>query len=280
MTGPIPPELDGLGQLEELVLQSNSLTGPIPAALGRPSNLRTLLLGFNLLSGRIPAELGSLTGLEHLEVGDTMLSGPLPESLTRLSTLDWLRLEGSGLCVPDAPAFEAWVAAIRDFTGAVCTAESPLVYGNAGSGRFRAMSLVPFTGSGRVFGLSPVPADVNGDTAIDFVVPHGTSGPDRRHGTADDFTILVTLLNTTPVGPLRCGSGAPSNPPPTTVGTLSDRALAIDGTLTVDVSQGFVDRDGDALTFTASSSAPRVVMASVNGARVTLVGARARGRFG
>ena len=657
LTGPIPPELGGLRQLEELVLQSNSLTGPIPPALGRPSNLRTLLLGFNLLSGRIPAELGNLTGLQHLEVGDTMLSGPLPESLTRLSTLDWLGLEGSGLCVPDAPAFEVWVAAIRDFTGAVCTgsvtflrvvtqpglglgrpvevhavadlngdgrddivtgeireynvgapeerftkaplrifvgerdgsftdapqlvegtvdartpivvaddfngdgradlavfdagvyvtaqslgygnppqlflsgrdgrlrpsdaladavrrehelrphprysdpadlhlksatsgdvdgdgdvdlwvdsigganvashfmmnngdgtftldearappalrynppeswyhlrgrlvdvdndgdvdlalgqnrnavppttnqfsivlvndgagrypsrielphpafndgytqvngqthfdvdgdgfqdlllahvrndaaarpaipytgryvqvlinrggvsfgdettawmgdqgattpernpegdplyspgapgmydvdrdgcadlvmsrgntprAESPLVYGNDGSGRFRAMSPVPFTGSSRVFGLSAVPADVNGDTAIDFVVPHGTSGPDRRHGTADDFTILVTLLNTTPVGPLRCGSGAPSNRPPTTVGTLSARALAIDGTLTVDVSRAFVDPDGDALTFTALSSAPRVVTASVDGARVTLVG--------
>ena len=653
LTGPIPPELGSPGDLEELILQANSLTGSIPAALGHLSSLKRLLLGFNLLSGQIPPEFGNLTGLEHLEVGDTMLSGPLPESLTALSTLDWLRLEGSGLCVPDAPAFEAWVAAIRDFTGAVCAgsttflrvvtqpglgrresvhavadlngdgrddlltgeyqeyyvgapeerltkatlrilvgerdgsfadapeliegtvdartpivvaddfngdgrtdlavfdagvyvreqsqgygnppqlflsgrdgrlrpsdaladavrrehelrphprysdpadlhlksatsgdvdgdgdidlwvdsigganvsshfmvndghgtftlhearappalrynppegwyhlhghlvdvdndgdidlalgqnrstspatinqfsivlvndgagryparielphpafndgytqvtgqthfdvdgdgfqdlllahvrndaalpgipytgryiqvllnrggvsfgdettawmgdqgattpernpegdplynagmpgmydidrdgcadlvmsrgnlvrAESPLVYRNDGSGRFQAMSPVTFTGSARAFGLSAVPADVDGDTVIDFVVPHGTSGPDRRYGTADDFTILVTLLNTTPVGPLRCG--ALSNRAPTTVGTLSDRALALGGTLNVDVSRAFVDPDGDALTFAASSSAPTVVTASVAGALVTLAAA-------
>ena len=654
MIGPIPPELGGLGDLEELNLQANSLTGSIPAALERLSNLRALLLGFNLLSGQIPPEYGNFTGLEALEVGGTMLSGPLPESLTRLSTLDWLRLEGSGLCVPDAPAFEAWVAAIREFTGAVCTgsasflrvvtqpglgrqvevhavadlngdgrddvvtgdvqeynvsapedrftkatlrifvgerdgsftdapelvegtidartpivvaddfngdgradlavfdagvyvtaqslgygnppqlflsgrdgrlrpsdaladavrrehelrphprysdpadlhlksatsgdvdgdgdvdlwvessgganidshfmmnngdgtftlddarapnallhnpppeywrhlgndlvdldndgdldlalgqirhfgplqingfsivlmndgtghysrrlelphpafydgyttvqalthfdvnsdgfqdlllvhartnntlpnvipftgryiqvlinrggvsfgdettawmgdqgattpernpegdplyspgapgmydidrdgcadlvmsrgnvprAESPLLYGNDGSGRFRAMSPVPFTGSDRVFGLGAVPADVDGDTVIDFVVPHGTSGPDRRYDTADDFTILVTLLNTTPVAPLRCGPDSLSNRPPTTVETLPNRTLAQDGTLDVDVSQAFVDPDGDALTYTVSSSARQVVTALVTGARVRL----------
>lgn len=82
--------------------------------------------------------------------------------------------------------------------------ESPLVYRNDGSGRFQAMSPVPFAGSDRSFGALAVPADVNGDTAIDFVVPHYNEGPDRRYGTADDVTTLVTLLNTTPAGPVRC----------------------------------------------------------------------------
>ena len=89
-------------------------------------------------------------------------------------------------------------------SGPEVRADSPLVYRNDGSGRFQAMSPVPFAGSDRYFGHGAVPANVNGDAAIDFVVPRHNNGPDRRYGTADDFTTLVTLLNTTPAGPIRC----------------------------------------------------------------------------
>ena len=82
--------------------------------------------------------------------------------------------------------------------------ESPLVYRNDGSGRFRAMSPITFTGSDRYFGHGAVPANVNRDSAIDFVIPHHDNGPDGHFGTGDDFTTLVTLLNTTPAGTLRC----------------------------------------------------------------------------
>ena len=61
------------------------------------------------------------------------------------------------------------------------------------------------------------------------------------------------------------------NLPPTAVGTLPDRRLSdVGGTLDVDVSQAFADPDGDALTYTVSSSAPRVVTVLAAGARVTL----------
>ena len=56
--------------------------------------------------------------------------------------------------------------------------ESPLVYRNDGSGRLRAMSPVPFAETDRYFGWEAVPADVNGDTVVDFVVPQHDNGPD------------------------------------------------------------------------------------------------------
>ena len=124
-------------------------------------------------------------------------------------------------------------------SGAPVRTESPLVYRNDGRGRFRAMSPVPFAGSNRYFGQGAVPADVNGDGAIDFVVPHHENGPDGRYGTADDFTMLVAMLNTTPAGPARCGGRANRSPAPTEI--LPDRRLAPDDTLNVDVSGAFVD---------------------------------------
>ena len=60
------------------------------------------------------------------------------------------------------------------------------------------------------------------------------------------------------------------NRPPAAVGTLPDRTLALNATLDVDVSQAFVDPDGDALGYTVSSSVPDVVGTRVAGARVTL----------
>ena len=146
--------------------------------------------------------------------------------------------------------------------------ESPLVYRNDGSGRFQAMSPVPFVGSDRYFGHSAVPAEVNGDAAIDFVAPWRSAGPDRRYGTADDFTMLVALLNATPAGPIRCAD--PANRAPAPTGALPARTLAPDGTVNVDVSRAFVDPDGDALAYAVSSSAPQVVTARAAGALVTL----------
>ena len=141
--------------------------------------------------------------------------------------------------------------------------ESPLVYLNDGSGRFRSTSPVPFAGSDHYFGSNAVPADVNGDAAIDFVLPWHHNGPDGRSDTADDFTALVTLLNTTPSGPVRC------RPRVTTVGTLPARTLYVGaGAVAVVVPVGGAFRN--ASTYRASSSAPGVATVSVSGSDVTI----------
>ena len=86
--------------------------------------------------------------------------------------------------------------------------ESPLVYRNNGSGQFRALPARRFAASDDYFGVHAVPVDANGDGLIDVVGPVYNPGPDHRHGTRDDFTNLVTLLNTTGHRPVRCdGTG-------------------------------------------------------------------------
>ena len=148
------------------------------------------------------------------------------------------------------------------------SATAPLVYLNDGGRRFRAMPPETLTGGDSDFGWFAVPVHADGDQVIDFVVPQHHDGPDTRYGTEDDFTTLVTLLNATPAGSVRCAD--PANRPPAAAGTLPDRAMAPDHTLTVDVSRVFIDPDGDVLTYRVSSTAPRVVAASATGARVTL----------
>ena len=78
---------------------------------------------------------------------------------------------------------------------------------------------------------------------------------------ADQFSIVADLIQ------------VPMNRSPAPTGTLPSRTLAPDETVDVDVSGAFVDPDGDALSFTASSSAPQVVTARVTGAFVMLAAA-------
>ena len=63
----------------------------------------------------------------------------------------------------------------------------------------------------------------------------------------------------------------PSNRPPVPVGTLAPVTLATDDSaVTVDVSAAFRDPDGDALTYSATSSAPSVASVAVVGSTVTV----------
>ena len=97
LSGPIPPELGNLSNLEWLNLYDNQLSGPIPPELGSLSNLEELLLYNNQLSGEIPAALGSLSNLERLTLRNNQLSGEIPPGLGSLSNLVYLFLGGNRL---------------------------------------------------------------------------------------------------------------------------------------------------------------------------------------
>ena len=75
---------------------------------------------------------------------------------------------------------------------------------------------------------------------------------------ADQFSIVADLTQV-------------QNRPPVPAVTLPNRTLAPDDTVNLDVSGAFVDPDDDALTYSASSSGPRVVAAGVTGVLVRLM---------
>ena len=92
LTGPIPPELGSLANLEVLNLSTNDLSGPIPPELGNLSNLTVLRLGQNYLTSPIPPELGNLHKLKDLDLSQADLGGPIPPELGNLSQLRTLNL--------------------------------------------------------------------------------------------------------------------------------------------------------------------------------------------
>ena len=121
LTGNIPPELGLLTNLQFLVLTFNQLMGPIPPELGQLTNLQQLELSFNQLTGNIPSELGQLTNLKFLGIArNGAMSGPLPQALTSLS-LDAMWMDGTNLCAPLNPEFQAWLSGIQSTQVANCT---------------------------------------------------------------------------------------------------------------------------------------------------------------
>ncbi len=100
LSGPIPPDLGNLANLERLYLYENALTGPIPTELGNLANLERLNLGGNSLSGPIPTELGDLANLERLYLYGNDLTGPIPTELGNLANLERLYLYENALTGP------------------------------------------------------------------------------------------------------------------------------------------------------------------------------------
>ena len=100
----------------------------------------------------------------------------------------------------------------------------------------------------------------NGDPlGVAYGEGSGVTGPADAAAVLNATGPAVALWRDRPAG---------ANRPPAAAGTLPDRALTLPGTL--DVSQAFVDPDGDRLAYAVSSAAPDVVTVLAAGARVTL----------
>ncbi|KAJ1290113.1 hypothetical protein BS78_02G217900 [Paspalum vaginatum] len=95
LTGTIPKELGGYGELTTLDLSKNQLTSAIPPELCRLEKLESLALNSNSLRGAIPDDIGNLTSLTYLTLYDNELSGAIPASIGNLKKLQVLRAGGN-----------------------------------------------------------------------------------------------------------------------------------------------------------------------------------------
>ncbi|OWM82674.1 hypothetical protein CDL15_Pgr002249 [Punica granatum] len=84
LTGPIPPAIARLTNLEYLTLTWNNLTGPIPSFLSKLQKLIFLQLSFNNLSGSIPSSLSNLRNLAAISLDRNKLTGTIPDSLSAI----------------------------------------------------------------------------------------------------------------------------------------------------------------------------------------------------
>ena len=113
--------------MARLRLHENALSGPIPPELGDLANLEHMYLGQNALSGPIPPTFGGLASLIELELShNSGLAGAMPAGLRNLA-LESLVASGTELCVPREPAFEEWLLTIPRRRIAVC-GEPPAAY--------------------------------------------------------------------------------------------------------------------------------------------------------
>ena len=112
-------------------------------------------------------------------------------------------------------------------------------------------------GTGSSYSATITPA-ASGTVTVDIAAGAAEDDAGNPSVAADQFSIVADLTQV-------------QNRSPVPAATLPNRALAPDDTVNVDVSGAFVDPDDDALTYSVSSSAPRVVAASVTGALVRLM---------
>lgn len=109
-SGPIPPEIGSLSNLELLEIRRQHLTGTIPPEIGKLSNLVGLFLndqkGQNPLGGKLPPEMGRLKKLKHLHLDSRSndapaFSGEIPSEINEgLTELRHVRLRDNNFTGP------------------------------------------------------------------------------------------------------------------------------------------------------------------------------------
>ena len=236
LAGPIPAELGSLTNLTYLELGHDELTGSIPAELGNLINLQGLLLwnefGFrSQLTGSIPAELGNLTNLVTLSLEGNQLTGSIPAELGNLINLDSLFLSNNEL-----------TGSVPAELGSLINLKWLLLYENNLSGPLPAS----------MTNLQLVWLSINNNAGL---CAPADAAFQAWLATIDDYR----------------GDTCAANGPPAPVGVLPPVTLGVDdAAVRVEVGGAFSDPDGDALTYSAISSAPSVASVAVVGSTVTV----------
>ncbi|WP_420438362.1 hypothetical protein [Candidatus Palauibacter sp.] len=109
------------GRVQELALPANGLTGPVPPEIANLTELEAVDLGGNGLVGELPVEIASMAQLASIRLsGNDGMQGPLPFRLTELNRLEALEYEDTGLCASPARTFQDWLGRIDTVVGATC----------------------------------------------------------------------------------------------------------------------------------------------------------------
>ncbi|MBI2214029.1 MAG: fibronectin type III domain-containing protein [Acidobacteria bacterium] len=90
-------DFTSLRKLRNLRIEAQDFTGPIPPAIALLTELETFNAGYNPLGGSIPAEFGQLSKLKGFDLRATGLSGPVPESFGQLAALEGFSLANNEL---------------------------------------------------------------------------------------------------------------------------------------------------------------------------------------
>ena len=272
LIGEIPSELTDLRDLTRLELDRNQLTGPIPTPDSDDAwkYLTTLTLYDNELSGAVPAELGSLDLRDLAISGNAELTGSLPLELRHL-TLYSFYWQGTGLCSPSEPSFQAWLASIESWNdgryyggGPVCDADG----GDGGGTRTyqtgETISTLP-TGfwtpdavSGATFQLSSGQVTISFDSG-GYIEEAGVRYTCRASGGCRIVNRVVTQGTIEASG----DGGGSSNRPPV-VSHMYPVTVKVGESVRLRASFSFTDPDGDRLTYTASASNTSVATISIS----------------
>lgn len=111
LTGPLPPDLFGLGNLQEARLDSNQLSGPLPYAIFDHPRLRSVTLANNQLESELPDPARTKwPEVEYDQLlidlrGNEALSGPFPQSLVYRTLLNRMQPLFSGTALEFGDCF-------------------------------------------------------------------------------------------------------------------------------------------------------------------------------
>ena len=135
-SGPIPPEIGNLTNLELFEARRQYLTGSIPPEIGNLTNLVGLFLndqkGANPLGGELPTAMGNLKKLMHLHLDSRSndapaFTGNVPQEMLALTELRHIRLRGNNFDGP-IPKFDTYDLRVITLNENNFTGEFPIEY--------------------------------------------------------------------------------------------------------------------------------------------------------